>query len=650
MTNQSSMFHPRLRWDSATPISDHFDDMYFNIDQGIAETTHVFINGNGLQQRFSSLEFSRFCIAETGFGTGLNFLVARQLWLEKAPPQAQLHFISVEKFPLRRADLTKALTAWPELKDGADQLIENYPIASDGFHRLSFDDGSIKLTLMLGDAAECYSLLEAEVDAWFLDGFAPSKNPDMWNPALFEQMGRLSKQNTSFATFTAAGFVRRGLSEVGFAVKKVPGFGRKREMAVGYFQSQPEAIPLSQPWYSPPIPTHIDSAIVIGAGIAGCSTAYALARRGIRVTVLERHSEPATEGSGNRQGALYAKLPAESTKQGSFHQSGLNYTISLLNQAPTAIWNRSGLLLVAHTNKEAKRQQLLLDNQTYPESVIAAVSQDEASELAGTNISAPALWMEQAGWVSPRDLCKHLLDHPNIRLVTDTTVRSIEHVGDHWQLDTNNSNYSADAVVIASASESIHLSQSSHIPIKKIRGQVSTSKTTKGAKVPKCVVCGEGYVSPPLEDKLCYGASFKLRDQETSIRDSEHAENFDRLTQILPEVAENLAPPNEGKVGFRCATPDYMPIIGAVPVHESFCRDYRKLSKDAKSSINTPPTHFPGLYISVGHGSKGLITAPLGGEIIASQILGEPLPVGKEILDALNPARFIIKNLIKGTI
>lgn len=211
--------------------SEHFDDVYFSADDGLAETRHVFIEGNGLPGAWQGQE--RFIICETGFGTGLNFLTVWSLFEETAEPVQRLDFVSFEKYPLSPDQIREALSVWREtLGDKTDRMLAHYPAPFPGFHRIALSD-RVTLTLVFDDVNEAMMRLEAEVDCWFLDGFKPASNPEMWSETVFEQMARLSKPGTRFATFTAAGFVKRGLEGAGFTVRKVPGFGRKREMLVG---------------------------------------------------------------------------------------------------------------------------------------------------------------------------------------------------------------------------------------------------------------------------------------------------------------------------------------------------------------------------------------------------------------------------------
>ena len=245
----------QLDWDdNGQPLSRAYGDVYFSRASGLAETHHVFLDGNQLPRRFAALPAGgRLCIGETGFGTGLNFLCAWRQFQALAPADARLHFVSVEKYPLRRDDLARALALWDELRPWSEQLLAQYHAIHPGFQRLLFDGGRVVLTLLVGDVLETLPELDARIDAWFLDGFSPAKNPEMWTEPLFAELARLAAPGATLATFTSAGFVRRGLIAAGFAMQRVKGFGQKREMLVGEFQGQPQGA--AKPWYArPPAP------------------------------------------------------------------------------------------------------------------------------------------------------------------------------------------------------------------------------------------------------------------------------------------------------------------------------------------------------------------------------------------------------------
>ncbi|MDI1300206.1 tRNA (5-methylaminomethyl-2-thiouridine)(34)-methyltransferase MnmD [Methylotenera sp.] len=232
---QSPSNTANIEWRDGQPYASEFQDVYFSTDNGLLETDYVFLQGNDLMKRWLDAEMQTFIIAETGFGTGLNFLCAVNAWLATSPENATLHFISTEKYPLSLQDMRTALSFWPQLKAVSEPFLAQYESLINGANTIALYDNRVQLSLLIGDATTSLSKITSQVDAWFLDGFAPAKNRDMWQTELFQQMARLSKTSTTFATFTSAGDVRRGLINAGFNVTKRTGFGKKREMLIGNF-------------------------------------------------------------------------------------------------------------------------------------------------------------------------------------------------------------------------------------------------------------------------------------------------------------------------------------------------------------------------------------------------------------------------------
>ena len=223
-----------IEWRNGQPYASKFQDVYFSTDNGLLESEYVFLLGNDLSTRWQQPNIQKFIIAETGFGTGLNFLCAAKLWLESTPSNATLHYISVEKYPLSLENIMAALALWPELSRLSQPLLTQYKSLFKDSKAILFNN-RVQLSLLIGDATQRLSVINEAVDAWFLDGFSPAKNPDIWQAPIFEQMARLSNSESTFSTFTSAGEVRRGLIKAGFKVCKRPGFGKKREMLIGQF-------------------------------------------------------------------------------------------------------------------------------------------------------------------------------------------------------------------------------------------------------------------------------------------------------------------------------------------------------------------------------------------------------------------------------
>ncbi|WP_375737831.1 bifunctional tRNA (5-methylaminomethyl-2-thiouridine)(34)-methyltransferase MnmD/FAD-dependent 5-carboxymethylaminomethyl-2-thiouridine(34) oxidoreductase MnmC [Pseudomonas boanensis] len=646
--------HARIDWDErGLPLSREFDDVYFSPDSGIDETRHVFLAGNDLAEAFAALpQQSQFCIGETGFGTGLNFLCAWQLFERTAPAGTRLHFVSVEKFPLARPDLERALALWPDLAPFTQQLLEQYIAIHPGFQRLVFDSGRVVLTLMVGDAQDCLPELDARIDAWFLDGFAPAKNPEMWNTELIAQLARLSHPGTTLATFTSAGFVRRALNDAGFRIKRVPGFGKKWEMSKGVFEG--EATLQASPWYARPrYQPALREALVIGAGLAGCASAASLAARGWQVTLLERHEAIAQEASGNPQGVLYLKLSAHGTPLSRLIVSGFGHTRRLLQRLELGVdWQGCGVLQLAFDGQEAKRQAKLAD--AFPHQLLHSLDRQQAEDLAGVALPAGGLYYPEAGWVHPPALCRLLAAHPNIRLRPHCEALELHREDGLWCAYANGQRLAiAPVVVLAGAAEVLRFPQTVDLQLKRIRGQISCLPATPLSAGLRTVLCAEGYVAPPRCGEHTLGASFDFHSDDLEPTVAEHQGNLRLLEEISPDLtsrlqAERLDPATlQGRAAFRCTSPDYLPIVGPLADSAAFAKTYAVLSKDARQVPDITAPWLDGLYINSGHGSRGLITAPLSGELLAAWLDDEPLPVPRSVAEACHPNRFSLRQLIR---
>lgn len=604
------------------PISRRHGDVYFSRDNGLAETDYVFLQGNQLSQRFKQLgnQPDHFVIAETGFGTGLNFLAAARLWLETCAPGQVLHFVSFERYPLSRGDLERALARWPELRVLASALLDQYPEPVQGSHRLVLFGGGVRLTLYWGDALQGMEQLEFIADAWFLDGFAPAKNPELWQARLLQAIASHSRTGCTLSTFTAAGAVRRQLAAAGFSMEKRCGFGRKREMLCGLFA--PVTAESTSGSTAPP-----KSVVIIGGGMAGCMAARALATRGLRVTLLEAGPGPAQGASGNPQGALYVKLGVDFNAQTRMALSGLLFSQRLYRcwQArhdALPFWHATGLLQLAWNQQEQQRQAKFLGNNRYPESLLQAVDPARASDIAGIPIQYPGLWFPHSGWVCPPLLCWQALRHPGIDTHFNTAVQTLSPGSQtRWQVSASDGrHWQTDRVILCNGVALAQLAAAVGVPvpIKPIRGQVTT---TAEHLLPRtsAVLCADGYLNPPWNGQTLIGASFDLRDSDPAVRLESHQQNLERLASWLPaSVAGNPDPGTdcEGRVAFRATLPDYQPLAGPFSAKDQ------------------------GLYGLGGLGSKGLSFAPLLSELLADLICQQPACLEKDLIGRLSPMRF----------
>ncbi|MCP1417714.1 tRNA 5-methylaminomethyl-2-thiouridine biosynthesis bifunctional protein [Pseudomonas laurylsulfativorans] len=652
--------HAQLDWDDqGRPYSRVFDDVYFSDKSGLDETRYVFIEQNRLAERFAALpEGGRLVIGETGFGTGLNFLCAWQVFEQHAAAGARLHFVSVEKYPLNPADLQRALGLWPELKVFADQLLEQYVAIHQGFQRLTLDNGRVTLTLLIGDALEQLPQLDARIDAWFLDGFAPAKNPDMWTAELFAELARLAAPGASISTFTSTGWVRRLLNAAGFKMKRTPGIGHKWEILRGEFLGWPEQTPAplaEKPWFARPAPlTGERRALVIGAGLAGCASAASLAARGWQVTLLERHDDIAREASGNPQGVLYLKLSAHGTALSQMIVSGFGYTRRLLEHLQRGRdWDDCGVLQLAFNAKEVERQAQLAA--AFPADLLHLLDQPEAQAVAGIGLTHGGLFYPQGGWVHPPALCQWQAGHPRIQLLTHRDALELRKVEDQWQAWNGEQLLaSAPVVVLAGAADIQRFSESAELPLKRIRGQITRLAQTPQSRALSTVVCAEGYVAPARLGEHTLGASFDFKSDDLTPTTAEHLGNLAMLEEISHDLVARLeiarlAPETlQGRAAFRCTSPDYLPIVGPLADTQAFTQAYAALGKDARQVPDVECPWLDGLYVNSGHGSRGLITAPLSAELLAAWLDNEPLPLPRSVAEACHPNRFALRRLIRG--
>ena len=653
----------KISWkEGSVPLSEGFDDVYFSKDDGLAESTYVFLDGIGAPSCWNGK--SEFVIGETGFGTGLNFLLTWQAFSKTRKKGQRLHFISLEGFPMALEDLEKAHSAFKELSPYARKLRDAYPVLHPGYHLFEFDQGSVSLTLILLPAQEALCQLSASVDAWYLDGFAPGKNPEMWTPALFGEIARLSKPHAKLATFTAAGFVRRGLAEVGFDMKKAPGFGRKRECLRGTFTG-PEARPPKKalPWYHrPKAQTQEGKVAIVGAGIAGLLAADRLEKKGFSCTVFDRNEEVALGASGNPAGLIEPKLTAKKCIHGRFHANGFLHAKRLydaLERLGHSVWHsRNGLLAAARHEMEVDHHRRLAENPDWPEDALRALTSSEATKRTGIALPHGGLWYDLAGCVKPRTICNALARDKQLRLGVD--ISTLEKNGALWTLKAADGTdlFSAPIVVLAGGPFVPRLLGDRTFPVYSNRGQISFFKDLPNRFLPNRPLTLGSYLinrfgeNGALEHHLL-GATFGRWNDLTDpgwaeVTAEDHQKNIQNLDEHLEGFANEAPFPVGGRASLRATTSDYLPLVGPVHDETAFLRDYSDLHHGKKPSFYPEASWEKGLYAFCGLGSRGLQSAPLSAEILAAHISGSPMPVEWDIVEALMPARFLVRELKKG--
>ncbi|MCF9033867.1 FAD-dependent 5-carboxymethylaminomethyl-2-thiouridine(34) oxidoreductase MnmC [Acinetobacter nectaris] len=584
------------------PVSTQFGDVYFSKDNGLLETRHVFLNGNDLSTKLSKLKsYEYFCVGETGFGTGLNILALWQLWQDVQPQnQSHLHVVTVEKFPLSKEDLVRALKAWPELQPLAEQLISQYPAPISGCHRLNFPNARFSIDLWLGDAEDVFPIIPKTgvVNAWFLDGFAPSCNPELWQQNVLEHIVRLSAPSTTFASFSVAGMIKRGLKAHGIEISRPKGFGHKREMLKAIW-------PDLETEHTKHLRTPLNIAI-IGAGIAGLSHAWAFASRGHHIKVYDR-TGAVSGASGNPLALLNPKLCPATQNHEHLMSLSWQYACSYYRQ-----FKAFHKITVQQTDikKNGELEKLVND---YPE---GEISQTTSSFLKSEYES---IQLKNAGAVIPQTLAEEILSHPLIQFIKTEITHIEEDAEQVYLTDISQQKFSADLVIVCTAKDS-HLLISDLPKLKPIRGQVSWLNNENSPLPENLALSYGGYAMQLNATYLILGASFHPQRDDDNVLKEDHVHNLALMQKIYPEYANTLENLEawEGRASIRAQSADYFPLLGK-------CKEETKI------------------YTCSGLGSKGFLFAPLCSEIVAAQVLHELCPVPMSVLDKLSPQRFIKK-------
>jgi tRNA 5-methylaminomethyl-2-thiouridine biosynthesis bifunctional protein len=683
---------------TGTPIATDFGDLYFCNKGGVQETQYVFIQGNHLGERWIASANPSFNIGETGFGTGLNFLVAAQEFItfrEKNPTSklTQLYFFSTEKYPLTKSDLTQALALWPQLSTLSESLVEHYPMPLPGLHRIHLFNNQVVLDLWLGDATEGLTHAHAHsggrIDAWFLDGFAPRKNAAMWQPALFEQIKRLSRSEATFATFTAASIVKKVLRDAGFALEIHKGFDKKREMLCGSISDEKndQAKTKQAPIYHRHLPTLTTQSArqqhiaIIGGGIAAAICALKLTRAGKKVSLFCADKSLAEGASGNEQAGFYPQLNAESGISSQIHAHSFLYARQFYDQLLFEGYSFQhqwcGVLQLCFNDNVATRYQNMMRNQTWPRSLVDWVEPEQASCIANIQIPSPSLHLPLGGWLSPPDLVSACISaarqgdfnlHLNHRLVSTVQIDEQSQTQLIFEPDENNieiiTDAKADIVVLACGAES-HLLTGLDLPFRMTRGQVERIPTNTSLSSLSTVLCHKGYMTPAHNNHHAMGSTYVKNDMSTEYRESEAALNLNMHQEALNEASwsDKLALNGtireddssdalfdndlRGRAAIRCSLPDHLPVVGAFPLIDKQKRELKELYKAKADSYYPIPSVQPNVYLLTGLGSRGLTTAPLMAEILVSQLCSAPLPLDNRLLNALNPNRFVVRDLIR---
>ena len=590
----------------------------------LPDPTPVVIN-EGLIARWQQLKSGgQFIIGEIGFSNAVNFLNCWQLWLQHAPSDAQLIFFSNEVNPLSARDLAECLKTYPQFSDLSARLLAKYPVLTPGFHHLDFADGRIRLTLMLGEAVACFNelhlcgdhVLEKQlrnhyIDTWLINGNFPA--------GLEKSFQLLSKQGT---TLYSSESINSTLSGSDTLYK-----GRKTPWHV-YLKK----------------PSKDKHAIIIGAGLGGCFTAQALAKRGWKITLLDAGGEVASGASGNNQAVLYPKLSAFSSPLTAFMLSAYLYAHQIYKNIPTdyCIAELEGIVQLNYSHREAIAQRSMgAWLNAYPE-LGRLVTIEQILELTGVEVEKDGLFLPLSGWINCQALCHYLIDHPLINFIPHQSISRLENINGLWHVN----NHRAETVVITNGYKANQFSQTAHLPLKAIPGQITYVAATLASSKLKIPLCGAGHILPVRQNSHALGATYHQGINSLINTQQDDLINLAKMGELSTSFAKNNAIIDNWQ-GIRAATPDYLPLVGSVADEEGFLRRFAGLSSNSKRWLPYAGDFYDGLYICAGFGSRGLTTAPLCSEWLASLINDEPSCLPESFIRALSPARFLIKSIIK---
>jgi len=588
-------------------VSERFGDLYFSAENGLAETELVFIDANDLPRRMASGK--RVVIAETGFGTGLNFLAVLKHWISLGDGAPPLHYITTEIAPLPAEVIRAVLSPFHEIAHLLDDMISILPPVWPGRHRRHLFGGKVTIDFLYGDSLTMIRDSLFQADAWFLDGFAPASNPEMWRPEFFTAMASRSSEGASFGSFTAAGSVRNGLIEAGFSVQRLDGYGHKRHRIAGRSEGTP-----SQKVQPPPhTPRNI---VIIGAGIAGASVAAALMPQladGQHLMVLSKGEGPADGASGNIAALQAPRLTAIGSDSERLSIASYGYARWLGRLMGANLANKA--VVFAANTREVARYDKLQKRPWSPALLSHAQGEDLEGEI-GFACSDPALIFHEGGGVDPRVLTKALLDGIDTRF--SVSVEKINRLdGGSWQLITNQGEITADCVVLAAGAGAAALTADwidPLLPLQITAGRVS--HLPKGQIALDQALSFNGYLVKASDGQIALGASFE-RDADIHaplvMDNAVHAANWSMLPDALRVKKDQDFSSWEGRGSFRLSTTDRLPLAGAAG---------------------------KGLYMLMALSAHGMTTAPLLGEHIAALIAGAPSPLDQGMAKAVDPFRF----------
>jgi tRNA 5-methylaminomethyl-2-thiouridine biosynthesis bifunctional protein len=534
----------------------------------------------------------------------------------------------------------------PEL---AAALVDAWPPLTSSLHGLSFDDGRVQLLLALGDVADWLPEIIASVDAFYLDGFAPDRNPAMWQPRVFKALARLAEPDATVATWSVARAVQSGLRAAGFDVRSAPGIGGKREITLARFA--PRFTPRRAPARMSMPLTSERHALVVGAGLAGCAAAWALANQGWQATLFDHLPTIASAASGNRGGIFHGIVNAQDGLHARFNRAAALHAeraARIATERYGAAGQVQGLLRLELTSTR-DTMQAKLDALGLPREYVQALASADASSLSGLPLSTPAWMFPGGGWIRPADLAAAFLQRAagGVDFRGGLGITALRRHGERWQLLDAAGGVIGEAavVVLANAIDATRLLGVEAWPLQLVRGQTSElPATTPGLRLPLLPVTGDGYVLPALPGAMAlFGATSQRGDPDPDLRHDDHRHNLERLARLTGSAPRFDAAMPEGRVGWRCVADDRLPVIGPVPDRQAASQPGQRLDQPRFVP------RMPGLFVLTALASRGITWAALGAQSLAALVSGAPCPLEASLLDAVDAGRFVSRGSRRAT-
>ena len=632
--------------ETGTPCSQLYDDRYFSRQGAAGECHHVFLKGIGAPEIWHHSQ--RFCLGELGFGAGLNFLHTWKFWRETANPGSILDYFAIEGRPLSRADLANILSGYKDLKQQVSCLLDQYPPPISGFHHLIFDQGRVRLTLALGPADQMIKGIRGAFDAWYLDGFSPAKNPEMWSEALIKKIANLSVKGAPVATYSVAGLVRRSLKASGFETEIRDGFGPKKQCLRGYFRGTGLKLPA------------FGSSVriaVIGSGIAGLAVAWSLKRRGFEAILIDQSSDAPNQASGNPAALIDPKFTLGNDAYCRFQLLAFYHCVRFYNQLAAEnemVWHgREGIISFATSATDQERAlkicSLFQDMTNGPR-----VLTEPILKTTGSGAHDGTIW-KPGGYVSPAAIAS--ITKSELGESQTAYVASLQRSGNGWTLQDEKGDeiLHAEAVILANGLDAARMAPEASLPMRASRGQISFLPPLTRHPLPDLPITFGGYLTPPVPvtdhgEMHVLVATFDDLEEHTgdhwrAFSTTGHQECLNSLARVQPEQAAAWRDSRAmGRTGLRATTPDFLPMLGPVTSENQIDAQAPKPALETDWSAGKTS----GLFIMAGLGSLGFQSAPYMAEILVALMAGAPLPADEACRAILDPARFCWRGKRRG--